>query len=221
MSEIKEKNSIGKVEVMNFPKKEIWDKLNIIVTIIALIIALVSLKLYFNEINKTPDLYLQVHSSYPFMFNESDFTEPTELILGVNNKGNDDSHSLFFTIVFSNKVNISFNPHSTTKTGNLNYLYYIDRWKEAKLAHSKNKLFTFSEPDFFIPKDGFEKSIGKFEISIPISNKNKDKIKIAMAYFDGDFKKTACIVYYNYNLKKYLVMNYNDMKEVTKIWNEE
>jgi len=208
---------ISKVEVTNFPKKDTWDRLNIVATILALLIAFISLKLYFNEINKTVKLKLQVQSSYPFIFNEGDFSEPTDFVLSLNNKGNNDSHSLFFTIVCTNKVNISLNPHMKTKIGNLDYIYYIDNWKDLILKDSKQKIFTFNEPNFFIARDGFAKSIGVFEISIP--KKDKGKIKIAMAYFSGDFPRKACVIYYDYSSKDYIINHFTDMKKTAEIWN--
>jgi len=50
------KETIQKEEVTNYPKKDIWDKIQIVTTILALIIAVVSTSLYINELNRSPDL---------------------------------------------------------------------------------------------------------------------------------------------------------------------
>lgn len=217
--------SANKVEVINFPKKNIWGKLCDLITILALIIAFCSLQvarkslnLYIEEITKTANLELKIlgFSDPAFIFNKGNFSEPKDFVIALHNTGNKDSNSLFFTIIFRNEITISLNKYIQTKSLDMNYLYYMDRWKKAVMKPGEEKTFTLNEQNFIIPKEGPPISIGKFEINIP--KRDTGKIIIAIAFFHGDFPRNACIIYYDYSSKNYII-EHSAIEKAFEIWN--
>ncbi len=109
----KTKNNIQKVNVVNFPNKNIWDRLQIIVTIISLILAAISISLYIHEIKKCPDMYVHVFSPTPilgkaiFEFGDDALSKPLELEVSLQNKGDKKSESLTkFALIFNKIVEV-------------------------------------------------------------------------------------------------------------------
>ena len=107
------KNNIQKVNVVNFPNKNIWDRLQIIVTIISLILAAISISLYIHEIKKCPDMYVHVFSPTPilgkaiFEFGDDALSKPLELEVSLQNKGDKKSESLTkFALIFNKIVEV-------------------------------------------------------------------------------------------------------------------
>ncbi|MBI2660152.1 hypothetical protein HYX07_03245 [Candidatus Woesearchaeota archaeon] len=194
-----------KVEVINFPQKGIWDKLQIIATIAALIIAIISTSLYIYEINKIPDMEVSVFSPTPILgktiFNFTNhFSKPLEFDISLINKGNKKSESnVGIEIVFNRKVNISLKP-------NVN-------WKES----SSGPYYAFIYNNDLSINKGGGRDIGTFYLRIP---KQNDDLLIAIFILGGDFERKTGLVYYDYINEKYIVKHYTNHTESIQIWNE-
>jgi hypothetical protein len=199
------KSTLQKVEVVNFPKKDVWDKLQIIVTILALIIAIISTSLYINEINKRPDVEIDIFSPTPIrnkvLFNfKNGFSDPLEFDVSLHNIGNERSESASLFIAFSSEVDISLR----------NY----ENWREQQFGDVK--AFTFEDRSLII-NEQTNRGIGVFDISIP---KKDEEILIAYFMIEGDFDRKFGLIYYDYANRRYVLKHYKEHLEPEQIWNK-
>ncbi|MFH1615657.1 MAG: hypothetical protein ABIG61_11325 [Planctomycetota bacterium] len=201
------KNNIQKVNVVNFPNKNIWDKLQIIVTIISLILAAISTSLYIHEIKKCPDLNVFVDSPTPilhkaiFEFGNDVLSKPLEFNVYLRNKGDKKSESLTkFHLIFDKKVEVSLKSQGL--------------WEEYKGAPNF-KVFNYLRDDLAINSDT-SRLIGKYNLSIP---KQARPLLFALFMIEGDFKRKTGLIYYDYSDEKYNVVHYADPHRAEKIWN--
>ncbi|MBL7214330.1 MAG: hypothetical protein ISS71_01495 [Phycisphaerae bacterium] len=201
-------NNIQKVHVVNFPEKDKWDKLQIIVTIISLLLATVSTWLYIHEIKKCPDLYVSVFSPTPtlgkviFEFGDNALSNPLEFDVSLQNKGDKKSESLTkFTLMFDRKVEVSLKSQGL--------------WEEDKESQDF-KTFHYLKEDLGINSDT-SRRIGKFDLCIP---KQAKPLLFAMFIIEGDFKRKMGLIYYDYLNEKYNVVQYTDPHRATEVWNK-
>lgn len=205
----KTKNNIQKVYVVNFPNKDKWDKLQIVVTIISLIIAFISTYLYIHEIRKCPDLYINVSSPTPilgkaiFEFGDAALSTPLEFDVFLQNKGDKKSESLTqFTLMFHKKVDVLLKSHGV--------------WKELHLF-SNGKQFAYLNDNVSINSDT-SRPFGIFNLSIP--PKQPEPLLIALFTIEGDFKRKEGLIYYDYLNEKYKVVHFTKSNRATEIWNK-
>jgi hypothetical protein len=203
---------IPKVQVVNFPQKDKWDKLQIIVTILSLFVAIVSLflagvstYLYVREISKKPDIGLSLHSPTPalgkaiFKFDKSEWSLPLELNVGLHNSGDKKSESLSKLWVFFDKdVKVSL------KKGSY--------WREETTAGFKR--FYYTNHNLVVSKKT-NTFLGVLELRVP---KRSKKILIALFIIEGDFDRKSGLLYYDYINEKYSI-EYHEEKETMDIWN--
>jgi len=165
-----------------------------------------SLSLYINEIDKKPDLEVFVFSPSPYLgkvifnFKNIDFSEPLELNMGVNNKGDEDSNSILLEIMFSKEVNITIKES--------------ENWYQSP-SFKNYKWFHFEDRTLRVNKDT-SRGIGNFGISIPKKNEN---LLIAHFILEGDFERKGGLISYNYFSQEYEVKHYTNVSEVVEIWN--
>lgn len=205
------KDSIQKVEVTNHPKKDIWDKIQIFVTIFALLIALISTSLYINEINRSPELYIEVSSpehilgKVSFVFTDTNMSKPSDFYIMFHNKGDKKSEYAYFMIMFGPLVEVA--------------LYKNNNWQKGNLFSNKYKSFVYTSDKFSLPSKN-RKAIGKFLLSIP---KGMNKILMASFVLSGDFHNKYGLIYYDYTEKKYIVDHFEDpldIEQAVEIWNQ-
>lgn len=209
------KNNIQKVNVVNFPSKDKWDRLQIVVTILSLIVAIISLifasistSLYIHEIKKCPDLYVSVSSPTPilhkaiFEFGDDVLSKPLEFNVSLLNKGDKKSESLAkFSLMFDKKVEVSLKSEGL--------------WEENK--ESPNfKVFYYLKDDLAVNSDT-SRLIGKYDLSIP---KQAKPLLFALFMIEGDFKRKTGLIYYDYLNEKYNVVHFTDPHRATEIWNK-
>lgn len=206
------KNNIQKVNVVNFPNKDKWDRrvtiLSLIVAIVSLIFAIISTCLYIREIQKCPDLYVSVSSPMPilhkviFEFGGDVLSKPLEFNVYLHNKGDKKSESLTkFMLIFDKKVETSLKSQGL--------------WEENK--ESPNfKVFNYLQVDLTVNSDT-SRLIGKFDLSIP---KQAKPLLFALFVVEGDFKRKTGLIYYNYLNEKYNVVHHTDPHKATEIWNK-
>lgn len=211
----KTKKNIQKVDVINFPNKDKWDKLQIIVTVLSLIVAImclifasISTYLYIHEIKKFPDLYVFADSPMSilhkviFEFGEDVLSKPLEFNVYLQNKGDKKSESLTkFSLMFDKKVEVSLKSQGL--------------WEENK-ALPNFKLFYYLKDDLVVNSDT-SRFIGKYDLSIPQQAK---PLLFALFMIEGDFKRKTGLIYYNYLNKKYNVVHFTDPHRATEIWNK-
>ena len=202
------KNNIQKVNVVNFPNKNIWDKLQIIVTIISLMLATISTSLYIHEIKKCPDLYVQVFSPTPilgkaiFEFGDDALSKPLKFDVSLQNKGDKKTGSLTkFILIFDKKVEVSLKSQKL--------------WKENEEVPNC-KVFHYLEKDLVVNPDT-SGLIGTYDLSIP---KQEKPLLIALFTIEGDFKRKEGLIYYDYSNEKYKVVHYKKANRATEIWNK-
>ncbi len=176
--------NIKKVEITNFPKRGIWDYINITATIIALTVAFISLMLYVNELNKNPDLEIIIDSLDTEQVTQSSFDE-NEFIVYVQliNRGKEISKTASLKIIFSPQVNV-FPGYSTT-------IFSEDsQWNKELISNFDN--YIFHDKSLMIAK-GINKQIGTFNLKIP---ETSEEILIAVFVLEGDFERKFGVVYY-------------------------
>lgn len=209
------KNNIQKVNVVNFPNKDKWDRLQIVATILSLIVAIISLifasistSLYIHEIKKYPDLYVSVSSPTPtlhkaiFEFGDDVLSKPLEFNVSLLNKGDKKSESLTnFSLMFDKKVEVSLKSQGL--------------WEENR--ESPNfKAFHYLKDDLTVNSDT-SRLIGKYDLSIP---KQAKPLLFALFIIEGDFKRKIGLIYYDYLNEKYNVVHFTDPNRATEIWNK-
>ena len=209
------KNNIQKVNVVNFPNKDKWDRLQIVATISSLIVAFISLifasistSLYIHEIKKCPDLYVSVFSPTPilhkaiFEFGDDVLSKPLEFNVYLQNKGDKKSESLTkFMLMFDKKVEASLKSRGL--------------WEENKELPNF-KVFNYIKEDLTINPDT-SKLIGKYNLSIP---KQTKPLLFALFMIEGDFKRKSGLLYYDYLNENYSVVHFTDPNKATEIWNK-
>ena len=206
------KDNVQKVNVVNFPNKDKWDRrvtiLSLIVAIISLILALVSTCLYIHEIKKWPDLYVSVSSPTPilhkaiFEFGDDVLSKPLEFNVSLQNKGDRKSESLTkCMLMFHKKVEAS--------------LKLQGLWEEDKEL-SNFKVFHYLKEDLAVNSDT-SRLIGKYDLSIP---KQAKPLLFALFTIEGDFKRKTGLIYYDYLNEKYDVVHFSDPSKATEIWNK-
>lgn len=198
---------IQKVRVLNFPKKDCWDKANIVITVIASIIAVISLCLYIWEITRVPKINIYIDSPMQtfgvvdFDFKEGAYSEPKRVEVFLNNTGNKESRSVKLNMMFSREIDV--------------HLVTLKNWGQASSAKTY-ELFGFSNNNIIINPMSSE-YIGDFIIKIP---KRDNEILILFYILEGDFKKVSGFIYYDYENKKYRVEQSYDISKSTELWNE-
>ena len=210
-----EKNNIQKVNVVNFPNRDKWDRRQIVATILSLIVAIISLifasistSLYIHEIKKRPDLYVSVSSPTHilhkaiFEFGDNVLSKPLELNVYLLNKGNKKSESLtIFSLIFDKKVEVSLKSQGL--------------W-EVNKESSNFKVFHYLKDDLSVNSDT-SRLIGKYDLSIP---KQAKPLLFALFMIEGDFKRKTGLIYYDYLNEKYNVVHFTDPNRATEIWNK-
>jgi len=206
---------IPKVQVVNFPAKDKWDKFQIIVTILSLFVAVISLivasistYLYIDEVSKIPDMYLSVDSPTPilgktiFQFdNDDNYSKDLEFHVGLKNKGDKNSEVL-------NTVFIMFDKN--VKVEMLSRAF----WSQKSLG--SYKVCSYKKPDVAVAKDTL-RNIGNFKISIPRQSK---RFLMATFHIEGDFEKRSGLIYYDYEKQEYIITHSINHEEVAAIWND-
>jgi hypothetical protein len=203
------KNNVQKVNVVNFPKKDkVVTILSLTVSIISLIIASISTSLYIHEINKRPDLYVNVDSPTAilgkaiFDFGDDTLSKPLEFDVFLQNKGTKKSESLTrFNLMFDKKVEVSLKSQ--------------DFWEVVLFSNSK--LFSYLKDDVTINPETSIK-LGIYNLSIP--PKQTEPLLIACFIIEGDFKRKGGLIYYDYMNEKYKVDHYKKVNKATEIWNK-
>ena len=211
MKSQKTKTNIQKVKVVNFPKSnKIATILSSTATIISLILAFASTYLYIHEINKRPDLYVNVTSPTPilnkafFEFGDDVLSKPLEFDVSLQNKGNKKSSSLtHFFLIFNKKVDISLKSQGF--------------WKEHNQSPNF-KRFSYLKDDVTINPET-SRQFGIYNLKIP--PKQPEPILIALFTIEGDFKRKEGLIYYDYVNKKYKVVHYKKANKATEIWNNQ
>ena len=210
-----QKNNIQKVNVVNFPGKDKWDKSQIVVTALVLIIAIISLivasistRLYLDEINKRPDLYVSVQSPTPilrkaiFEFTDDVLSKPLEFNIHLQNRGDKRSDSLTrFTLIFRDKVEASLKPQRF--------------WKYQQA--SNYKVFHYINDNLTVNPDT-ARLIGRYNLSIP---KQTNRLLFALFLIEGDFERKSGLIYYDYSNERYNIIHFTNVHEAIRIWNKQ
>lgn len=205
---------IPKVQVVNFPTKDKWDKIQMLVTILSLFVALISLivasistYLFINEVSKHPDVYLSVDSPTPilgkiiFRFEDNaKYSNNLEFHVELKNKGDKNSEAL-------NNVFIMFD--KSVKVEILSKAF----WAEKSLG--SYKAYSYQKPDIVVIKDTL-KHIGNFKISIP---RQSERLLLATFHIEGDFEKRSGLIYYDFEKQEYIINHSINHGEVIAIWN--
>jgi hypothetical protein len=200
---------VTKVQVINFPPKNKWDKLQYITTILSLFIAVISTCLYLHEIAKEPDIYIEATPHVTsasgqaiIQFNDDGYSKETLCDIFVNNKGNKRSESITTcTIAFSGKIKVHL--HSGTWSQNNEALPF--------------SIWLYANKQFSINKNVSPQCIGTFSLSIPTQSED---ILAAICIIEGDFQKKVGLIYYSYKEHKYFVKHYSDVNEAFQLWND-
>ena len=203
------RNDIQEVKVVNFPKNnKIATILSSTATIISLILAFASTYLYIHEINKRPDMYVNVNSPTPilgkaiFDFGDGVLSKPLQFDVRLQNKGNKKSESLTgFYLMFHKKVDVSLKSQGF--------------WKELNLSPNF-KQFAYLKDDVTINPET-SRPFEVFNLSIP--PKKPEPLLIALFTIEGDFKRKEGLIYYDYLNEKYKVVHYKKANKATVIWN--
>lgn len=198
--------SLQKVEVINFPRKDIWDKLGVIITILSLLIALVSTLLYIHEINKTPNVFINIFSPTPILWKTifefdpiKNISYPLEFDISLENEGDKRSEDSNLNLIFNPKINVS--------------LISKEKWSD-NIGRGMPWAFNFDGTNFPI-NIKTSKNVGVFQLIIP---KQNEKIIIAFFILEGDFKRRTGFIYYDYKNEGYIVEEFSVNKTI-EIWN--
>lgn len=212
---MKQNLRVPKVQIVNFPTKDMWDKVQIVVTILSLMVAIISLVvasiatyLYVDEVTRTPDIYLSVDSPTPilgktiFRFeNNKKYSNDLKFHIGLQNKGRKNSEYLNnVLIVFDKRVKVEI----ITKAF----------WAEKSLG--SYKAFSYQKPDVVVIKDTL-KHIGAFKINIP---RQEERLLMASFHIEGDFEKRSGLIYYDYTQQQYIISHSINHEEIVSIWND-
>lgn len=196
------------VSVSNFPKKDIWDKFSIVITIISLIIAIISFQLYYNEISKIPDI--MIHFITPtleigkskFQY-ENGYSKPQKCILRLVNLGNKSSKNCHSKVYLNDKLKIS------SISSNLRSKHI----PETKLFIVENELFSPISPSN-------NRVIGNFTFQIP---DGKDDFFFSLCILNGDFDQKIALFFYDYSISNFKIRYFSKKKdainEVNKLLN--
>ena len=109
------KHKTQDVKILNFPKRNWLDYLAIISTFIALLIAFISLKMYYNETNKNPMVEARV---YARKIDESDNQRLFSFHFQLLNKGNKISETTSIMLIYSPNVKINLDEHNNLFSDN-------------------------------------------------------------------------------------------------------
>ncbi len=199
-----EKNKINQVIVKNFPQevkvKRNWMNIVIdIAVIFALIVSLISLnisissyKLYYDEINKQPDLRISllsptdiVQNKINFRFNNSKYSSKEEVVVWLNNNGKRETGRVKLILFF----------RSNTKAS-------VDT-KDWEIPYQDRQYFQYENLDLMIYPEEIGYDVGRVKISIPKS-KGNDTLFIGGYVVSGiNLPMTSGRFIYNYNTQKF------------------
>ncbi len=199
-----------KVRVVNFPLKDKWQKvvliLSLIVSIISLSFAGLSTYLYIKEISKTPDIMLGFDSPTPilgktvFKFDNEKLSNPLKLHVYLYNKGRKKSESLTkLMLMFDKQIKV--------------FLESNRLWQEN--VSGSFQRFNYVKDETVINKET-SRNLGVFDIAIP---KQLKRLLIAVFIIEGDFNKKSGLVYYDFSKENYTIEYYGST-ETANLWNE-
>jgi len=204
---------VKKVEVTNFPRKTIWEKLMYLTTVLALLVAIISLYLYLNEINKIPDIHFSVFSptkrigkTYFEFDNKSNYSKYITFNVSLINKGNLQSNSA--------EVILTFSPIVKSNLVTTNH-WYIDSIGEDN--DKKFEYYLYRNNNIKLNPNSYE-HIGNFKVSIP---KISDELLVLMFFLKGDFKQKNGLVYYNFKKNEYkIIQDKTSRRTFDNLWNQ-
>ncbi len=207
-----DKDQILEVKFVNFPKKSKWDY---IAVVLSLLVALISLSLYYSEITRSPKIKLSVYSPSKAIgkvfleYDDSKFSEKFDILVSLDNDGRLESNSITLNLFFSPLLKTE-STYTFEQSGNKYYVSYS--------TDSGITKFNYINDDIRINARGGSKLIEKFNIALP---KTERKMLIFYFFLKGDFQDQNGLVYYDFEKQEYEILQKSiKTKNYTNVWNK-